>query len=172
MKHTVHRFVFVLVLSCIVHPFSANAQERPDTRETLIEVALAAMKDNKPDAFLTLFPTIQELGEMCPTLTDKKAKKALENLLTEQIEATSNVIAKCNEDIDWEKAKQTTVEGGEETFLMEKCDGMMSLSTIVIHVEANSKKFEVKLLEPYLVNGKTLMVMHAPECRRVRSRNR
>ena len=144
----------------------AAALARPASKEALIRRAVRALRDNDSSAYVGLMSTVSEVTRACPDRFEDRAPGKLRAKWRRMIERSRERISHCGRIIDWKKAHQTSVTGGEVRAQLPKCEEkVIRLKDIVVTFTVEKKRFEVRLTKPY-VRGDTIWgFSNGPRCR-------
>ncbi len=145
---------------------AAAALARPASKEALIRRALRAVRDNNPSAYVELMSTVSEVTRACPERFEDRGPGKLRAKWQRMLERTRREINRCNKLVDWERARQLSIEGGRERGQLGNCEQkVVRLRDIRVLFAVGDKRVEVRLSRPY-VRGDTLWgFSNGPRCR-------
>lgn len=144
---------------------AAAALARPGTREALIARALRAMRQNDPGAFVELLATVSEVSRACPKRFDNRPPGKLRAKWQRMLERTRKELARCADLIDWKKARQVDVKGGNERDVLPQCEEkVVRLHDIIVTMQVGSQRYLVRLAKPYQRGGTIYGFAKGPSC--------
>jgi hypothetical protein len=138
--------------------------------DQLVARALAAISEGKPEDFVALMGTAEDLRTACPELAGQIAKDgkaaAMEAWIASERERVPERVTACHDLFPWATATQVRREGGVANKEPDKkCPRVHSVSDLEVCMASGDKHYRVRLNSVFLRDGATYGVGRGPTCR-------
>lgn len=133
---------------------AAPAKKDPrSSKEALIEAGLQAIKDGSGDDYAKLMINADIVKTHCAAMAEKMGEDKMKAEFAEMAKKAAQRIAERCTGVDWTKAKQTGIEGGEERREAKECPGIFEHKDIEVTFDIEGDAFVVSLEDPFFVKA-------------------
>lgn len=142
-------------------PAPAAPPARPATEDALVERALGALRANDAAAYLALIHTPAEVAGYCPDMSRKRVERELTRLQPQ----VRRGVAGCHFRLDWTRARRVAIRGGDGRKAVRGCrQGLQTLRDVVLTYEVDGRRWEVRLADPFVLDGARFGFNAPPRC--------
>lgn len=137
------------------------------TKAALIAKAVEAIRDNDPETYSALIPSVAEMKRVCPQRFKGHSLARIHKRRQETTRELATNLARCASLVDWERAQQQEVWGGVAQPPLGGCgEKMQRLGDITVSFAVDKARYEVVLENPFVLGDKRYGLLRAPSCER------